>query len=155
MNEEIANMETIPPGLPDEAALPKNQETALAPHNPEADHLNTKTIKIGIKSYPLKEVELDEDSPGNERFETHDHLDLSSIPWKIYIICAILDILGFVYMVLTFVFWGLGQYSTCLLFGIFTVLLWTPGIYFTVVLYRARKAQSPEEREEIIAQIPI
>ena len=152
MNEEVANMETNQKEhSEDEPQQPQPAQRL----DQEVDHLNSKTITIGIKSYQIEEAELGEDGPGNERFETHDHLDLSSIPWKIYIICAILDVLGLIYMILTFVFWGLGQYSTCLLFGIFTVLLWTPGIYFTVILYKARKAQSPEEREDIISQIPI
>ena len=124
-------------------------------HDIEGIDLNPKTIKIGLKSYQVKHEDVDEDLPGNDRFETHEHLDLSSIPWKIYILCAVLDLLGFVYMVLALVFLGLGQLSTSLLFGIFTFLLWTPGIYFTIVLIRARRARSPEEREEIISQIPI
>jgi hypothetical protein len=121
----------------------------------EDTHLNEKTIKIGLKSYQVKDPDLDEDLPNNERFESHEHLDLSSIPTKIYVLCAVLDILGLVYLILTFVFLGLEQYSTCLLFGIFTVLIWTPGLYFSVKLYQARKARTPEERDEIISDIPI
>ena len=124
--------------------------------NPEDAELNQKTIKIGLKTYQVKSQELDEDSPANDRFESvHEHLDLSSIPTKIYVLCGVLDILGFIYLILTFVFLGLGQYSTCMLFGIFTGLIWTPGIYFTIKLIQARRAKTPEELDAIISEIPI
>lgn len=124
--------------------------------NHEELDLNHKTIKIGLKTYQVKEPDLDEDNPANERFESaHEHLDLSSIPTKIYVLCIVLDILGFVYLILTFVFLGLRQYSTCMLFGIFTGIIWTPGLYFTVKLIQARRAKTPEELDAIISEIPI
>lgn len=124
--------------------------------NPEGTELNEKTIKIGLKTYQVRDSELDEDSPANDRFESvHTKLDLSNIPTKIYVLCIILDILGFVYLILTFVFLGLKQYTTCMLFGIFTGIIWTPGLYFTVKLVQARRAQSAEELDAIISEIPI
>lgn len=124
--------------------------------NPEGADLNHKTIKIGLKTYQVKDPELDEDSPANDRFESvHNTLDLSNIPTKIYVLCIVLDILGFVYLVLTLVFLGLKQYTTCMLFGIFTGIIWTPGLYFTIKLIQARRAKSPEELDAIISEIPI
>lgn len=133
---------------------PRNLE--LGELNHEEIDLNHKTIKIGLKTYQVKEPDLDEDNPANDRFESvHEHLDLSSIPTKIYVLCIVLDILGFVYLILTFVFLGLKQYSNSMLFGIFTGIIWTPGLYFTVKLIQARRARTPEERDAIISDIPI
>src|SRR3990167_4533471 len=109
-----------------------------------SEEVNLKTIKIGLKEYNVSTRDYDEDQNGNERFAIqHEHLELSAIPMKIYVLCGILDVLGLVYLILTFVFLGLGQYSTALMFGIFTVLIWTPGIYFSIKLFQARKAKTP------------
>jgi hypothetical protein len=143
-------------GYRDEEDHTKEMDDKMDHINHEEVDLNHKTIKIGLKTYQVKEPELDEDNPANDRFESvHHHLDLSSIPTKIYVLCIILDILGFVYLILTFVFLGLKQYSTCMLFGIFTGVIWTPGLYFTIKLIQARRAKTPEELDAIISEIPI
>jgi hypothetical protein len=150
------NQKTEESGYRDDEDPKSNNQQKDDVLNPESDRLNHKTIRIGLKTYEVKDGDLDEDNPANDRFESvHHHLDLSSIPTKIYVLCFVLDILGFVYMILTFVFLGLEQYSTCMLFGIFTVIIWTPGIYFTVKLIQARRAKTADELDAIINEIPI
>ena len=58
-------------------------------------------------------------------------------------------------MILSFTFLGIKHDDHSLAFGILSAMLFIPGIYYGVQLYRLYNAKTDFERDEIIKEIPM
>jgi len=82
--------------------------------------------------------------------------DYGEMPVKTMVLTAFLLITGLGFVIASFVSYmnhsDRGKILTFLLFGIFLSI---PGCYYSVYLFKAFRADSPEERAEILDEIPV
>lgn len=120
--------------------------------------INDNDIKININTHHSND-KLHVES-FNSRIE--DHYDnygggfvLKRVPKKILFFCILLNILGTTLFSLIFYSISIKHLLSGLLFGIFSMFLLIPGIYYGVKIYVLGKTECIEKREEILRDIPI
>lgn len=77
------------------------------------------------------------------------------IPKKLIILCSFMLIVGVAFFISGMVDYFEGERSRGIGFLVFGCLLLIPGFYYTYQLFEACRAGSPEERQEILNDIPI
>ena len=76
------------------------------------------------------------------------------IPKKITLMCIFLMVIGVVFIITGLVDYYHGDKSRGIAFLVFGALTSIPGFYYTYQLITACRASSPEERQEILDDIP-
>lgn len=114
--------------------------------------------EIDLHKEDSKEDHMHTDTTNDEDHFHHHyrHKDFTPIPKKIIFLPLFLLIVG-----MTFIFVGIGSYlgkeetQKIASFLVFGCILSIPGCYYTFQVIQAWRAETPEEREEILDDIPI
>jgi len=128
----------------------ENKEGDL--HNSSPDHHDDHSYdaKKG-RSNSYSQNDYDQD---NDLIEIRD--GYGEMPMKTIVLTAFLLITGLGFIIASFISFmnqsDRGKILTFLLFGIFLSI---PGCYYSVYLFKAFRADSPEERAEILDEIPV
>lgn len=79
------------------------------------------------------------------------------MPKKIILICAFLFISGGGFLIAGFIdyFLEVGEKWRGIMFFVIGSLLFIPGLYYSYFLFEAYRASSPEERQQILDEIPM
>ena len=134
-----------------------------SPAKETTDEENSKSIEIHPKHIDLDIDNVDRIQVNEDHFEIdHSGLQLHklqsqmAIPRKTLIFSTFLLVAG-----ISFIIAGLASlvgnddYSQIISFLVFGLILTIPGIYYTTQFFKAYIADSPEERQEILDDIPM
>jgi len=127
------------------------------------DNLNPikeRDIELQIHNIPKKPYDMVDSSENNGKMGIKDKLKrdekpFTPIPKKIIFLSSFLLICGIAFFVA-----GMQQYFESdrvrgIAFLVFGCLMIIPGGYYSFQLYQACQATSPEERDEILSEIPM
>jgi hypothetical protein len=126
------------------------------PSNNPSDKNKPQRLQEDYKEDYKEDVETPEVEQENKKPQILNKTEYMPIPKRLVICSLIFLVIGIVFLSL-----GLNDYfnakddrARSLSFLIFGCLMFLPGIYYVYQVYLACAAGSPEEREEILSDIP-
>jgi hypothetical protein len=148
----------------------------IKPQDIEVSHLEnpyekptenfTKETKVLPNDSPIRNKEKDHDiNENNEHFDNNDNYNtrirlnpnikpFMPIPKRIVILSLVLFMIGSAFLISGLVDYFQGDRERGIAFIVFGSLMFIPGMYYTYQIYLACMAGSPEERQEILEDIP-
>jgi hypothetical protein len=131
--------------------MDEKSEGIIKPNDIELSHLDHPYEKPG--DVQKNNQILVPEEPTNNKSPTRVR-PFSPIPKKIVIMSLLLFIIGISFLISGLVDYFQGDRERGIAFIVFGSLMFIPGIFYTYQIYLACVAGSPEERQEILDDIP-